>query len=143
MVTVERPLLQIAAVVAVVMRRLSPRDIDRSYGHTSCDKPARSRAEVSAQQVRVFDALQAVSSVEAEDDIPASGKGGVGKSTVAVNLAIALSQRGGRVGLVDADVLGPSIPGMLGLAVDQPTDSKGIRPSTASILRYRRFELAA
>src|SRR5918993_3944192 len=62
----------------------------------------------------------------------ASGKGGVGKSTTAVNLALALAAEGGRVGILDADIHGPSIPMMLGLqGKPESPDGKNIAPMRA------------
>jgi ATP-binding protein involved in chromosome partitioning len=67
----------------------------------------------------------------------ASGKGGVGKSTVAVNLALAWHESGARVGILDADIYGPSQPLMLGLSGERPTsrDGKHLQPLEAHGLK--------
>src|SRR5436190_2639231 len=58
-----------------------------------------------------------------------AGKGGVGKTTVAVNLAVALAKCGGRVGIMDGDIYGPNVPMMLGLKTQLTTDGKKIVPA--------------
>lgn len=69
------------------------------------------------QDNRLFDQVQ----LKAKNAVAvASGKGGVGKSTVAANLAVSISRDGARVGLLDADIYGPNIPLMLGVAGQRP-----------------------
>ncbi|MEM9082829.1 MAG: Mrp/NBP35 family ATP-binding protein [Planctomycetota bacterium] len=98
-------------------------------------KQASSTPSVSSGEVRAGDMGEDGMKVRHVVAVGA-GKGGVGKSTVSVNLAVALAREGHRVGLLDADIYGPSLPTMLGLA-DQEVmlEGKMIQPFPVAGLR--------
>ncbi len=124
-------------------------DVSFSVMLTTPACPLRGKIEKEARQA--VEALGAKKvSVKLDSDVPndgrmrglvnapvrnaiavASGKGGVGKSTVSVNLAVALAKSGARVGLMDADIYGPNIPTMMGaMFMPNPKDDK-LQPAVA------------
>ncbi|MDP8255275.1 MAG: iron-sulfur cluster carrier protein MrpORP [Candidatus Alcyoniella australis] len=83
------------------------------------------KAQMQAQTERITETLAKVKN----KILVMSGKGGVGKSTVAANLAVGLAKRGYQVGLLDIDLHGPTVPGLLGLVDEHPqTSPEGITP---------------
>ncbi|MBI3792743.1 MAG: Mrp/NBP35 family ATP-binding protein, partial [Gemmatimonadetes bacterium] len=87
-------------------------------------QPASAQRGVSAPTPVVYPKLGKIIAVS-------SGKGGVGKSTVTVNLAVALARRGLRVGVMDADIYGPNLPRMLGVDRPLPVMNEKIIPNEA------------
>ena len=97
--------------VEVVMDAMSPEECDRLASALKEDARVPPAAFGPGSRTRVL--------------AVASGKGGVGKSTVTANLAVALAQQGHAVGLIDADVYGPTIPLMFGMAAVAPESHDG------------------
>ncbi len=138
-----------------LVRTVTVRD---GHAHVTLDLPTRKAAVADVLQREIREAVTGISGITEVTIAPApgvqhdaassgqrprhalpgvahivavaSGKGGVGKSTVAVNLALALKLRGLRVGLLDADVHGPSVPLMTGTSDERPRmiDEKKIMP---------------
>jgi ATP-binding protein involved in chromosome partitioning len=94
-------------------------------GVSAVDVQMTAKVRVAASPDSTRAALPGVKNIVAVG----AGKGGVGKTTVAVNLAVALAKCGGRVGIVDGDIYGPNVPIMLGMKTQLTTDGQKIVPA--------------
>ena len=113
----------------------------KDAGERQAAPPAPRRQGAAARALPVMDAAPQPARASAPVPVTypnlgrviavSSGKGGVGKSTVTVNLAVALARRGKRVGLMDADIYGPDIPRMMGVNAPPPVDQEKIQPLEA------------
>jgi len=122
-------LLKIDGVDDVIVNMVNP-DAPTAVDAQAARPPEAPPAPTPAQRAASLPQKRAIPGVKTVIAV-ASGKGGVGKSTVAVNLSVALSQLGHKVGLLDADCYGPSIPVMLGIGEDEKphvTDERRIAP---------------
>lgn len=127
--------------VAFTLELTTPAHPRKEEFEQECKLAVGALPNVDAVNVRVTSRVLARPSMAGKMDVEgvknivavASGKGGVGKSTVAANIALSLSREGAKVGMLDADIYGPSLPLMLGIPKAQPmaAGENKIRPLEA------------
>ncbi len=127
--TTDRPELMPAIKAEAEKAVAALAGVSRVLIETRVDKPAPAPGAPPPAASKTLPGVEHIVAV-------ASGKGGVGKSTVAVNLAVALAQAGWRTGLLDADIYGPSVPLMMGTTGAVPTPGPaGVKPVEAHGVR--------
>jgi ATP-binding protein involved in chromosome partitioning len=113
----------VLSVTAVLTAHSEPANARTVYRNPRAQRPQGQHAHPHPPQPKTS-GIEGVTSVIAV----ASGKGGVGKSTVAVNLALGLAKLGLKVGLLDADIYGPSVPRLLNITHKPETDGHKLQP---------------